>query len=155
MPHGELSDEFKFALNRLSKVGDPLEKLGVLDWESFRPEIEAVLAKNEDEFVSPFDTVVLFKVMVLQKFYNLTDKQAEFGINDRLSFIRFLDTDPFGPLPDAAAIENFRLSIGRAGGVKKLFKLLDKQLDLHLIVPHKGHFSDADFTYVMGADVSD
>jgi transposase len=36
-----------------------------------------------------YDTVMMFKVLVLQALYSLSDDQAEFQIKDRLSFMRF------------------------------------------------------------------
>ncbi|MER9643191.1 transposase [Mesorhizobium sp. M0239] len=38
----------------------------------------------------PHDPVMMFKIMVLQALYGLSDHQAEFQIQDRLSFMRFL-----------------------------------------------------------------
>lgn len=39
---------------------------------------------------SPYDYVVMFKILILQKYFNLSDDQVEFQINDRISFMRFL-----------------------------------------------------------------
>ena len=33
---------------------------------------------------------MMFKVLVLQRYYNLSDEQTEYQINDRLSFQKFL-----------------------------------------------------------------
>jgi transposase len=38
----------------------------------------------------PYDAVMMFKIMVLQALYTLSDDQAEFQVQDRLSFMRFL-----------------------------------------------------------------
>jgi Transposase domain (DUF772) len=38
----------------------------------------------------PYDLVLMFRILVRQALYNLSDDQAEFMIRDRLSFIRFL-----------------------------------------------------------------
>jgi len=39
----------------------------------------------------PYDYVLLFKILILQRFYNLSDDQVEYQINDRMSFMRFLN----------------------------------------------------------------
>jgi len=38
----------------------------------------------------PFDYVLMFKILVLQKLYNISDDKTEYIIMDRLSFQRFL-----------------------------------------------------------------
>ena len=38
-----------------------------------------------------YDKVMMFKILILQKYYNLSDEQTEFQINDRTSFKQFLD----------------------------------------------------------------
>jgi len=38
----------------------------------------------------PYDYVLMFKVMILQRYYNISDDQTEYQICDRLSFMRFL-----------------------------------------------------------------
>ena len=38
----------------------------------------------------PWDEVIIFKSLVLQALYNLSDDQAEYQLRDRFSFMRFL-----------------------------------------------------------------
>ena len=79
----------------LSELGDNLEKLDdAVEWEGFRPLLDTSF-KNEEPAKGPggrppFDVVLRFKILVLQKLYNLSDDQTEFQINDRRSFMRFL-----------------------------------------------------------------
>ena len=77
----------------LDKGGDPLVKLNTLvDWETFRPTLEILRQKERKSNAGrkPFDVVVMFKILILQSLYNLSDDQTEFQIRDRLSFMRFL-----------------------------------------------------------------
>jgi len=50
----------------------------------------------------PYDAVLIFKVLILQSLYNLSDDQTEYQIKDRLSFMRFLGLDLWENVPDAA-----------------------------------------------------
>jgi len=50
----------------------------------------------------------MFKIMVLQTLYSLSDEAAEFQIKDRLSFQRFLGLGLDGAVPDATTIWLFR-----------------------------------------------
>ena len=64
-------------------------------WEDFRADIEAVTERRPEERQSnagrkPYDTILKFKIVVLQSLYNLSDEQIEYQVRDRLSFTRFL-----------------------------------------------------------------
>ena len=83
-------------LAALSAKGDPLEAIDrLVPWESFRGDIEAAALTPEANKKSvagrkPIDAIVLFRMLVLQSLYNLSDEQVEFQVRDRLSFTRFL-----------------------------------------------------------------
>src|ERR1700704_144255 len=76
-------------LAALSAKGDPLEAISALvPWESFRTDIEAVVLTPEDARKSnagrkPIDAIVMFRMLVLQSLYNLSDEQVEFQVRDR------------------------------------------------------------------------
>jgi hypothetical protein len=80
--------------HKLSKLGNPLEKLHkVIDFEMFRPELELALLnhdKKSNAGQKPYDVVMMFKIILLKRFYNMSDEQAEYQINDRLSFKELL-----------------------------------------------------------------
>ena len=50
----------------------------------------------------------MFKILVLQALYNLSDDQAEFQIRERLSFMRFLGIGGPAKAPGAKTIWLFR-----------------------------------------------
>jgi hypothetical protein len=77
----------------LSYHGDPLASLAShVPWAEFRPALERVLrrSKRKQGGRPPFDAVLMFKILVLQALYNLSDDQTEYHIRDRLSFLRFV-----------------------------------------------------------------
>ena len=82
---------------KLTKLGNPLEKLHkVIDFEMFRPELEENMLNQEKKSsvgCKPYDVVMMFKIILLKRFYNLSDEQAEYQINDRLSFREFFRFD--------------------------------------------------------------
>jgi IS5 family transposase len=74
-------------LSKLSQLGDPLEKLNSgVDFEIFRQKLEQGLTKvaKGKGGRPPYDYVLMFKVLILQRYYNLSDEQTEYQINDRL-----------------------------------------------------------------------
>ncbi len=81
------------AVSALSAAGDPLERLAaVVDFEVFRADLDAALTRSDRAKGGrpPYDAVLMFKVLVLQVLYGLSDDQAEFQVLDRRSFGRFL-----------------------------------------------------------------
>jgi IS5 family transposase len=71
----------------------------------------------------------MFKIMVLQALYSLSDDQAEFQIMDRRTFGRFLGLlDAGDRVPDAKTIWLFRERLTQARAVEKLFGRFDKHL---------------------------
>jgi IS5 family transposase len=116
---------------RLSEAGDPLEKLdAVVPWDVFRKPLAKVLKRSDGAKGGrpPFDPVMMFKIMVLQALYDLSDDQAEFVINDRLSFMRFLGLGLGDKVPDAKTIWLFREHLTQARAVENLFARFDKHL---------------------------
>jgi transposase, IS5 family len=79
---------------QLSASGDPLEKLNaIIAWAVFdKPLAKALKRSDEAKGGRPADApVLMFKILVLQALYSLSDDQPEFVIADWLSFMRFLD----------------------------------------------------------------
>jgi len=116
---------------RLSEAGDPLETLNALvPWEVFRKPLARALKRSDGAKGGrpPYDPVLMFKVLVLQALYNLSDDQAEFMIQDRLSFMRFLGLGLSDKAPDAKTIWLFREHLAQAGAMETLFARFDKHL---------------------------
>jgi len=64
----------------------------MINWEKFRPIIHRAMKKETKGNCGPppYDYIMMFKVLILQRLYNVSDEQMEFQINDRLTFMRFL-----------------------------------------------------------------
>ena len=78
-------------LEKLTELGDSLFKLNVVNWGSFRPAFEKAFQKERKSNADrrPYDVVMMFKVLVLQRLFNLSDDQTEYRINDRYEFYAF------------------------------------------------------------------
>ena len=131
------------SLEKLSKLGDSLEKLK----EMFRPELTSALRKEKrgPGGRPPYDYVMLFKILVLQRIYNISDDQTEFQINDRMSFMRFLGLSLGDKVPDAKTIWLFRENLTRTDTVRKLFDRFEEMLATQNIITHTGTIVDATF----------
>ena len=135
-------------LEKLSKLGDSLVRLArAVDWETFRPTLTAALHKEPKGVGGrpPYDNVLMFKILVLQRIYNLSDDQTEYQINDRMSFMRFLGLGLEDRVPDAKTIWLFRDTLTKANAVRALFDEFATQLDAAHLVTRTGTIVDATF----------
>lgn len=148
----KLFDE-EFRLEKISKQKDPLEKLlKHIDFELFRNPLEKHFGPDDKDHSKggrpSYDPVLMFKILILQRFYNLSDDAIEYAILDRLSFMRFLNLTISDRVPDSKTIWNFKDQLARTGLVKKLFNKLDKTLEDHGVIAHEGKMTDASFVEV-------
>ncbi len=67
---------------KLVNMGNPLERISkVIDFEMFREKLESQLLnqnKKNNVGAKPYDIVMIFKIMILQRFYGLGDTQIEY-----------------------------------------------------------------------------
>lgn len=118
-------------LAKLDSKGDFLQRLNeTVDWEEFRPLLREVRAKvrKNNSGRRPFDEVLMFKILVLQSLFNLSDDTTERMILDRLTFRRYLGLSLSSRVPDATTIWLFRDSLVQLRLVKRLFDMFDLQL---------------------------
>jgi IS5 family transposase len=133
-------------LKRLSDLGDQLEAFrAAVDFEIFRPDLETALAYSDGAQGGrpPFDPVMMFKILIIQATNNLSDERAEFLINDRLSFMRFLGLGLEDRVPDARTIWLFREKRTTAGAIKGLFERFDAMLRQAGYIAMSGQIVDA------------
>ena len=133
---------------------DPLVTLArVVPWELFRPKLLAALTSQDLRTPAaerrsaagrkPWDEVVIFKALVVQALYNLSDEQTEYQLRDRLSFMRFLGLGLEDAVPDATTLWLYREALARAGAVEALFSAFDGYLREHGFLAMGGQIIDA------------
>ena len=134
-------------LERLSKLGDSLEKLKIIGFEAFRPLLENAFRKERKSNAGrpPFDVVMMFKILVLQRLFNLSDDQTEYQITDRMSFQRFIGLSLGERVPDAKTIWLFRDTLTQSGMIRDLFMTFNGMLASKGIITHTGTIVDATF----------
>ena len=130
----------------LAESGDPLIKLAeLIEFEVFRGPLVGALARSDGSKGGrpPYDPVLMFKILVLQTLYTLSDDAAEFRIKDRLSFMRFLGLGLHDRVPDAKTIWLFREQLTRAGAIRELFASFDAHLKARGHLAMSGQIVDA------------
>lgn len=144
-----LFDE-EFTKERLSLIGNPLESVSkVMDFELFRESLETKLLntnKKNNAGAKPYDVVMLFKILILQRYYGLGDSQVEYQILDRTSFKTFLGLETGDKVPDEKTIWSFRERITKTGLVEELFEQFVSFLEEKELLFNEGQMVDASFT---------
>src|SRR5450432_1406210 len=136
-------------LAAITAKGDPLEMIArVVPFESFRAEIEAAVLtpareKKGTAGRKPIDVMVMFRMLVLQSLYNLSDEQVEYQVRDRLSFTLFLWLGIEDSIPDGTTLWLFRETLANAGLIEKLFDRFDRHLGAKGYIARGGQIVDA------------
>jgi transposase, IS5 family len=144
-----LFDE-QFSVDRMKEIWNPLETISkVIDFEMFRPSLEDKLLnknKKNNAGAKPFDVVLMFKIIILQRYYGLGDKQVEYQILDRTSFKKFLELETGDKVPDEKTVWAFREKLTTTGLVEELFTQFINFLETKEMIFNQGQLVDASFT---------
>lgn len=136
---------------QLSKLNDPLVELNrIIDWDLFADLLAETTTKprKSEAGRKPFDRVMLFKMLVLQRMNNLSDDRLEYQVRDRLSFMRFLGLDLAGVVPDAKTMWVFREELKENHLMDRLFARFDECLRELEVELKSGQIIDATFVSV-------
>ena len=146
---GRESFDINEQLEKLSRLKDPLEKLtNRIDFEVFRETLNEIYekkARKSQAGAKRYDYVLMFKIIILQRLYNLSDEQTEFQLNDRLSFKRFSGLGLSAKVPDPNTIWTFKERLTENENEKKLFACFYKELEKQKLIVSAGKMVDASF----------
>lgn len=141
----------EFRLEKLSQHGDPLERLNsVINWDIFVPVLEELLNKKKtsNAGAKPYPPLLMFKILILQRYYNLSDNQIEYQILDRLSFCRFLGLTLSDRVPDEKTVWDFRERLTNQNIDIELFNIFHSKLEENGLIAHEGKIIDASFVEI-------
>ena len=135
-------------LEKITKLGDPLEKLNAMvNWALFMPVLEKAIVRTDNGKGGrpPFALLLMFKVLIIKRLYNLSFDQTEYQITDRISFTRFLGFDFSDRIPDAKMIWLYEEMLSKSEAGKELFDLFFKAIAEEGYVTRTGSIVDASF----------
>lgn len=147
-PLGLFDDHF--LLEKLTKLGDPLQRLNdYINWNIFKAPLDNAFneeAKDRTKGGRPsFDKLLMFKALIIQSLYNLSDDQLEYQIVDRSSFKRFLGLKKSDKVPDSKTFWIFREQLIEKDVIMALFKTFNEILDSAGVFANEGKMVDASF----------
>jgi IS5 family transposase len=130
---------------RIKALGDDLCDIGSqVDWERFRF-LEPMIFKNKTSRGGRpnVDIVIMVKLLVLQRWFGLSDPELERQVADRISFRIFLDTTEV--VPDFSTVWLFRERLIKSGKSKDLWQELQRQMEEKGYAVKEGSIQDATF----------
>lgn len=118
----------------------------IIPWGELQEFFDTHIFRQHNKPGRPAYPIMLkFKIHLLQQWYDLSDFQAEYQINDRLSFRKFLGLGMESDIPDSTTIENFRHMMEEQDLGKKLIKMLDDYFIKNGLIRKEGNLVDATF----------
>jgi IS5 family transposase len=119
-----------------------LEKIAALvDWAAFERLLGGVYAAPVGR--PSYGPVILFKCLLLQQWYQLSDPGLEEALSDRLSFRRFVGLALADPVPDHSTFSRFRTELVERELSEALLSELNRQLDARGLMVKAGTLIDA------------
>jgi IS5 family transposase len=126
--------------SRLKKVNSFLKELdSIIDFEKLRPILNKNgIAKSNVAGAPSYDNVLMFRVLLLQKYYKLSDQATEDALYVNLLYIRFVGLSLEDSVPDESTIGRFRNSLLKNRLYDKLFDSVNKQLESKNLIAKTG-----------------
>lgn len=134
-----------------SRRKDHLAQIAELvDWR----EIEVLLRQLRPAHTGrpPYAPLVLFKALLLQRWYTLSDEALEDALCDRLSFRRFVGLGLEEAIPDASTLCRFRCDLAARDLGEALFAAVGRSLDNSGLLVRQGTLIDASLIAAAAAE---
>lgn len=119
-----------------------LERVSALvDWAGFERTLAGLREQGPGR--PGYRPLLLFKALLLQAWYGLSDAELEFRLGDSLAFGRFVGLSLEEEVPDHTTLCRFRNRLVRDRLLERLFAELDDQLEGAGVVLKQGTMLDA------------
>ena len=129
---------------KLAQKEDILIRLDkIVGWEAFRNQLEQVRLKERKSNAGrkPYAVILLFKMLILQQLYNISDESLEYQVNGRISFMQFLHLGIEDSVPDSTTVWLFREQLTQVGIIRELFALFAEYLSAQGYTAQGGQIS--------------
>jgi|SRR5208282_616685 len=136
--------DYEVSCRKQVKISFLDQVLILIDWTK----IERIIRKKYKKFFnavgSPaYPSLVMFKVLLLQTWYDLSDPMTEEYLINWIPASRFVGLSLASDVPDHSTICRFRNELKELGLYEKLFNEINRQLEEHEILIKKGAIVDA------------
>ena len=118
----------------------------MMSWKRIEKLLQSRLGRNGGVVRSgpqPYPALVMFKILLLQQWYGLSDQETEFALGDRISFSRFTGIALAESVPDHTTICRFRNLLVEKSVLKPLLDEVNRQFEKQGKLVKKGVAVDA------------
>lgn len=127
---------------RAGRRRDALAEISrLVDWNPIERLLSGIHRAAKGEAAYP--PLMMFKVVLLQRWYDLSDPAMEAALFDRVSFLNFVGLSAEDETPDHTTIWRFRQHLAENGLIERLFAELSRQLDARGVTIKQGTLIDA------------
>jgi IS5 family transposase len=121
-----------------------LQISNLIDWSPIRQILDEMYDNKSEKGGRPnCDVILMFKILILQQWYGLSDLEVERQMADRISFMAFLGFPDI--FPDSRTIWLFKERMGKTEKDKIVWAELQRQLDSMGLQVRRGTIQDATF----------
>ena len=113
----------------------------LLEWSGIESSLQGVYSSTRGRPSYPL--LSLFKSLLLQQWYGLSDPGLEEALSDRLSFRRFVGLGLSEGTPDHSTLSRFRKALREQGAGEKAFSEVGRQLEARGLMLKQGTLIDA------------
>ena len=138
-----LADAFIHQHDAITELDD-LNQL--IDWKSI--ELQLITINNNPLGERAWPPLMMFKILLLQSWYNLSDPACEKQLARDLLFRRFVNLSLTDPVPDHSTIWRFRNNLHKSGLLQKLLDHLNHQLNTQGLIIKTGEASIIDASVI-------
>jgi IS5 family transposase len=133
-----------FVERRVDEEGFLSQVDRLMDWSP----IEKLLKKHYKKVAAAdgrpaYPALTMFKILLMQRWYDLSDAGMSEALRDRLSFIKFSGLSFHSPTPDASTICRFRQALAYKDLYRRLLEGINRQLEKHGLIVKTGVAVDA------------
>jgi transposase, IS5 family len=119
----------------------------IIDWKEIENEISKSYNKGRSvDGRESYSPLILFKMMLLQTWYGLSDKAIEMSVRDRISFSKFCEISMDESVPDSTVLCRFRNTLAKSNALEKLLKIINQRLESGNLMVIEGVIIDASVT---------
>ena len=119
----------------------------LISWDKIDKVISRYYSKGKTlKGAKPYSGVLLFKMLLLGIWNDLSDEKTENLVNDSLSAMRFCGLSLEDSVPDHSTLSRFRTALTNSNGMDKVLGAFNKQLEKHKVIIQTGIKVDASLT---------
>jgi len=111
----------------------------LIDWKEIDKEIVKVYKRGHSVDGRPaYSGLLLFKMLLLGIWYDLSDEKVEESVNENLSMMRFCDLEIEDNVPDHSVLSRFRTELTEKKAFDRILKKINRQLVEHKVIVRNG-----------------